>query len=74
MYRYLMLLGIVTIVFSVVGGCIEIANSYSEYQGRLHVSGVADKNPLTVMDEARWQVARLIGGGSSQAALLLDPC
>src|SRR5437899_2771692 len=63
MYRYLTLLGVVVIVFSVVGGAIEISTSYNEYQGLLHVSGAPGSNPLTVLDEARWQAARLIGCG-----------
>ena len=63
MHRYLTLLGVVIIVFSVAGGVIQISNSYNEYQGLLHVSGTPGSNPLTVLDEARWQAARLIGGG-----------
>lgn len=63
MSRYLMLLGVIIIAFSVAGGSIQISNSYNEYQSRLHVSGDPGSNPLTVMDEARWQAARLIGGG-----------
>ena len=63
MYRYLTLLGVVIIVFSVAGGTIQISNSYNEHQSLLHVSGVSGSNPLSVLDEARWQAARLIGGG-----------
>jgi len=70
MYHYLMMLGVATIVFSVASGSVEIANSYSEYQGHLHVSGIADTNPLTVVDEARWQAARLIGGGVIAGGLI----
>ena len=64
MYRYLTLLGVGIIVFSVAGGTIQISNSYNEHQSLLHVSGVPGSNPLTVLDEARWQAARLIGGGA----------
>jgi len=62
MYRYLIVLGVATIVFSIAGGSIEIANSYNTYQSHLHLSGAAESNPLTVLDEAQWQLARLIGG------------
>jgi hypothetical protein len=62
MYRYLTLLGVVIIVFGVAGGSIEISTSYNDYQSHLHVSGMPGSNPLTVLDEARWQAARLIGG------------
>src|SRR5260221_11115338 len=63
MYRYLTLLGVGIIVFSVAGGTIQISNSYNEHQSLLHVSGVPGSNLLTVLDEARWQAARLIGSG-----------
>jgi hypothetical protein len=70
MYRYLTLLGIVVIVFSVAGGSIEISTRYNEYQSQLHVSGVPGSNPLTVLDEARWQAVRLIGGGVIAGGLI----
>jgi hypothetical protein len=70
MSRYLMLLGVVIIVFSVAGGSIEISSSYNDYQSRLHVSGVPGSNPLTVLDEARWQFARLIGGAVIAGGLI----
>jgi hypothetical protein len=70
MHRYLMLLGVAVIVFSVAGGSIEIASSYGEYRGRFQVSGAADANPLSVLDEARWQAARLIGGGVIAGGLI----
>ena len=63
MNRYLMLLGVALIVFSVAGGSIEILNGLNQYQNRLHVSGTPGTNPLSVLDEAQWQFARLVGGG-----------
>src|SRR5262249_43774112 len=70
MSRYLMLLGIVIIVFGVAGGSIQISNSFNEYQSHLHVSGDPGSSPLTVLDEARWQAARLIGGGVIAGGLI----
>ena len=70
MSRYLTLLGVVIIAFGVAGGSIQISNSYNEYQSRLHVSGDPGSSPLTVLDEARWQAARLVGGGVIAGSLI----
>jgi hypothetical protein len=64
-----MLLGIVIIVFSVAGGSIELSNSYKEYQTHMQANG-GEGNPLTVMDEVRWQVARLVGGAVIAGGLI----
>jgi hypothetical protein len=63
MNRYLMLLGIAIVVFSLAGGSIELSSSYNEYQSHIHAAGGATGTPLTALDEARWQVTRLVGGG-----------
>lgn len=70
MSRYLMLLGVAIIAFSIAGGSIEISGSYNEYQTHLRVSGTPGTNPLTVLDDARWQFARLIGGGIIMGGLI----
>lgn len=62
MNRYVMVLGVAIMVFSIAGGSIEISASYSRYQARFRVTGAPDSNPLTVLDEARWQFGRLVGG------------
>lgn len=62
MNRYLMILGVAVIVFSVAGGSLELSASYNEYQTRVRVSGNVTIGPLTVMDEVKWQFARIIGG------------
>lgn len=63
MNRYLTLLGVAIIVFSIAGGSIELSNSYNQYQSHFRVSGTPGTNPLTMLDEAQWQFARLVGGG-----------
>lgn len=70
MNRYLMLLGIAIIVFSLAGGSVEISNSYNQYQSHLHVSGAPGTNPLTVFDEVQWQFARLVGGAIITGGLI----
>lgn len=62
MNRYLTILGVAIIVFSVAGGSVELSASYNEYQARVHVSGNVTTGPLTVMDEVKWEFARIIGG------------
>ena len=62
MHRYLMLLGIAIIVFGVAGGSIELSSSYDQYRSRIQAAGGATGSPMTALDEARWQVARVIGG------------
>src|SRR5258708_33148512 len=64
-----MLLGIVIIVFCIAGGSIELSNSYKEYQTHMQANG-GEGNPLTVMDELRWQVARLVGGAGVAGGLI----
>jgi hypothetical protein len=62
MHRYLMLLGIAIIVFGVAGGSVELSSSYDQYRSRIQATGGATGSPMTALDEARWQVARVIGG------------
>ena len=70
MNRYLLVLGVAVIVFSIAGGSLEIANSYSKYQGHLRISGIADANALSLLDEAEWQFARLVGGAVIMGGLI----
>lgn len=75
MSRYLMLLGIVIVVFCVVVGSIELSSSYREYQTHLQAGG-GQGSPMTVMDVVKWQVARLvgaavIGGGLISGSVLM---
>ena len=64
-----MLLGVVIVVFSVAVGFIELSNSYREYQTHMQIAG-GEGNPLTVMDEIKWQVARLVGGAVIAGGLI----
>jgi hypothetical protein len=70
MNRYLMLLGIAIIVFSIAGGSLEIANGYNQYQSHMQVAGPPGTNPLNVFDEVQWQLARLVGGGIIMGGLV----
>jgi hypothetical protein len=67
--RYLMLLGIVIVVFCVVVGSIELSSSYREYQTHLQAGG-GEGSPMTVMDVVKWQVARLVGAAVIAGGLI----
>lgn len=70
MNRYLMLLGIVVIVFSVAGGSIELSASYNEYRSHVQALGGVTGTPLTAVDEVKWQLARLVGGAVIAGGLI----
>jgi hypothetical protein len=70
MNRYLMLLGVAIIVFSIAGGSLQLGNSYNQYQSHIQISGAPGTNPLSVLDEAQWQFARLVGGGIIMGGLI----
>lgn len=62
MKRYLTALGVAIMTFGVAGGTIAILGAYNNYSSQLHVSGDPASNPLTMLGEAKWEAARLIGG------------
>jgi hypothetical protein len=67
--RYLILLGIVIVVFCVVVGSIELSSGYREYQTHLQAGG-GERSPMTVMDVVKWQVARLVGAAVIAGGLI----
>lgn len=62
MHRYLMLLGVAVLAFSLAGGSVELSSAYNEYRSRIQATGGVTGTPFTAFDEVRWQLARLIGG------------
>ena len=63
MKGYLITLGAAIIAISIIGGAIYLSLSYDEYQGRLHALGAGPDAPITLYEVAKWQVARILGGG-----------
>lgn len=63
MRRYLMLLGVAIVTISVLGGALQLSASYDTYHSHLQAAGSAAGTPVTALDEARWQVAQILGGG-----------
>jgi hypothetical protein len=70
MNRYLMLLGVAIIVFSLAGGSLELVDSYNQYQSHLRIVGGVGPTSMSVLDEAEWQFARLVGGGIIMGGLI----
>ena len=70
MNRFLMLLGVAIVVFSIAGGALEIANGYSQYQSHLQISGAPGTSAPSVLDEVQWQLARLVGAGIIMGGLI----
>ncbi|HEX8879847.1 MAG TPA: hypothetical protein VF749_07450 [Candidatus Acidoferrum sp.] len=63
MKGYLVTLGIATIAISIIGGGLYLSSSYDEYQSRLHTLGVGPDAPIMMYDVAKWQFAKILGGG-----------
>ena len=63
MKRYLVIFGVATIAISVIGGALYLSSGYDEYQSRLHAFGVAPDAPIMMYDVAKWQFAKILGGG-----------
>ncbi len=63
MKGYLIALGAAIIAISIIGGAIYLSVSYDEYQGRLHALGAGPDAPITLYEVAKWQFAKILGGG-----------
>jgi hypothetical protein len=63
MKGYLVTFGVATIAISIIGGALCLSSGYDEYQGRLHALGVAPDAPIVMYDLAKWQFAKILGGG-----------
>ena len=71
MHRYLMLLGVAIVTISVLGGALQLSASYNTYHSHLQAAGSAAGTPVTALDEARWQVAQILGAGGAIAGSIL---
>jgi hypothetical protein len=71
MHRYLIVLGAIVVTVSVIGGAIFLSGSYDEYQRRLHALNAPAGASVTLMDEAKWQFAKIIGTGTLAGGVIL---
>ena len=49
------------ITLSIVGGAVYLSGSHEEYQRRLQALGAPAGSPMTMMDQAKWQFAKVVG-------------
>src|SRR5438093_6346984 len=61
MKGYLIVLGAIVITLSIVGGAVYLSGSHEEYQRRLQALGAPAGSPMTMMDQAKWQFAKVVG-------------
>lgn len=63
MKGYLVTFGVATMAISIIGGVLYLSSGYDEYQSRLHAVGVGPDAPVMMYDVAKWQFAKILGGG-----------
>lgn len=63
MKGYLVTFGVATMAISIIGGVLYLSSGYDEYQSRLHAVGVGPDAPIMMYDVAKWQFAKILGGG-----------
>jgi hypothetical protein len=61
MKGHLIVLGAIVITLSILGGAVYLSGSYEEYQQRLQALGAPAGSPMTLMDQAKWQFAKVVG-------------
>ena len=71
MKGYLIVLGALIVTMSLVGGALYLSGSYEQYQRRLQEVGAPAGSSMTVVDLAKWEFAKLVGGGILFGGLVL---
>lgn len=63
MKGYLIVLGAIIVTLGVIGGAIYLSGNYEHYQQRIQAAGAQAGSQATVLDVARWEVAKVVGSG-----------
>ena len=71
MKGYLIVLGALIVTLSIIGGALYLSGSYEQYQRRLQAVGTPAGSSMTVVDLAKWEFAKLVGGGILFGGLVL---
>ena len=71
MKSYLIVLGALVVTLSVIGGAVFLSGSYDQYQRRLQAMNAPAGSSLTVVDEAKWQLAKIVGTGGLIGGVVL---
>jgi len=61
MKGYLIVLGAIIVTLGVIGGALYLSGNYEQYQRRIQAVGTSAGSQATVLDVARWEVAKLVG-------------
>ncbi|HEY8133383.1 MAG TPA: hypothetical protein VII12_16025 [Thermoanaerobaculia bacterium] len=71
MKGYLIVVGALVVTVSLIGGAIYLSGSYEQYQRRLQALNAPAGSPMTVMDEAKWQFAKVVGTSVLAGGIIL---
>ena len=63
MKGYLIVLGAIIVTLGIIGGALYLSGNYEQYQRRIQAVGAQAGSQATVLDVARWEVAKLVGNG-----------
>src|SRR2546422_9110999 len=71
MKSYLIVLGAIVVTLSIIGGAMYLSGNYEEYQRRLQAMNAPAGSPITLFDLAKWEFAKLVGGGMLAGGVIL---
>ena len=71
MRSYLIVLGVIVVTLSIIGGAVYLSGSYEEYQRRLQAVNAPAGSPLTLFDLAKWEFSKLVGGAMLAGGVIL---
>ena len=63
MKGYLIVLGAIIVTLGIIGGALYLSGNYEQYQRRIQAVGGPAGSQATVLDVARWELAKLVGTG-----------
>ena len=71
MRSYLIVLGVIVVTVSIIGGAIYLSGNYEEYQRRLQAMNAPAGSAITLFDLAKWEFAKLVGVGMLAGGIIL---
>ena len=71
MKAYLTVLGVIVVTLSIIGGAIFLSGSYEQYQRNVQAMHAPAGSSMTLMDEVKWQFAKIVGTAGLVAGVVL---
>lgn len=71
MKAYLVVVGAIVVTLSIFGGAIFLSGSYDQYQKRLQAMNAPAGAPMTIVDEIKWQVSKIVGTAALAGGIIL---